>query len=55
MSVEQLKEMAKIHLQTVAQTINDLKAQRNNIDNEINKLVNYYEEKVNLIKDDDVE
>lgn len=52
MSVEQLKEMATIHLQNVAQTINELKTQRQNIDNEINKLIKYYQEKINLVKEE---
>lgn len=54
MSVEQLKEMATIHLQNVAQAIAELKTQKQNIENEIVKLSNYYAEKVVLLKDDNV-
>lgn len=55
MSVKELKEMATMHLQNVAQTINELKVQKQNIENEINKLVKYYEEKIDLINDDAVD
>jgi hypothetical protein len=52
LAVKELKEMAIIHLQNVAQTINELQSQKQNIENEINKLVKYYEEKINLVKDE---
>lgn len=51
-AMKELKEMAIIHLQNVAQTINELQSQKQNIENEINKLVKYYEEKINLVKDE---
>jgi hypothetical protein len=54
MSVEQLKEMATIHLQNVAQTIAELKTQKQNIENEIVKLSKYYAEKIVLLKDENV-
>lgn len=51
MSAKELKEMANMHLKHVAQTINELQAQKQNIDNEINKLVKYYEEKIVFLQD----
>ncbi len=54
MSVDQLKEMATIHLQNVAQAIAELKTQKQSIENEIVKLSKYYSEKSILLSDENV-
>lgn len=51
--MDKVIQMAELHLQSVNKAINDLLAQKDNIDQEIDKLKQYLEkglEEVNIVK-----
>ena len=53
--IKELKEMASAHLQQVDKTIAELHAQKLNIETQIHKLVEYYQEKVKFLNNNTLE
>lgn len=55
MSVKELRDMAVAHLENVKQRIGELHSQKQFIENEIQKLVEYYETHVKLLDNETLE